>query len=84
MDEFIASMSQEQREQAMLDASLFRTCFETDAGKLVLDKLEQFTIEQPVVHANSTQFGAGIREGQNSIVRYIQKQIKLAREGFDE
>lgn len=59
-------------------AGQFQECFSTDAGQYVLDRLKSITIDKPVLNPNSTQFGAGIREGQNNIVRQIIDQLSLA------
>lgn len=59
-------------------AGQFQECFGTDAGKYVLDRLKSITVDRPVLNPNSTQFGAGIREGQNTIVRQIMEQLSLA------
>lgn len=59
-------------------AGQFHECFSTDAGQYVLDRLKSITIDKPVLNPNSTQFGAGIREGQNNIVRQILDQLALA------
>tara|TARA_R100001377_G_C3136341_1_gene91115 strand:- start:332 stop:625 length:294 start_codon:yes stop_codon:yes gene_type:complete len=59
-------------------AGQFQECFNTDAGKYVLDRLKSITVDRPVLNPNSTQFGAGIREGQNAIVRQIMEQLSLA------
>jgi len=59
-------------------ASQFYQCFSSEAGQFVINRLKAITIERPVLYANSTQFSAGIREGQNQIVRQILEQIKLA------
>jgi hypothetical protein len=72
------------REKALDRAGLFLTTFSTDTGKLVLDILKSTTIDRPVIKPDSTQFGAGIREGQNDIVRQILDQIRLAKEGFHD
>jgi len=40
--------------------------------------LKSITIDKPVLNPNSTQFSAGIREGQNNIVRQIIDQLSLA------
>lgn len=61
-------------------ASRFHECFRTDAGQYVLARLRSVTLDKPVLNANSSQFGAGIREGQNSIVRQILEQIDLAEQ----
>lgn len=59
-------------------AGQFQECFSTDAGQYVLNRLKSITIDKPVLNPNSTQFGAGIREGQNNIVRQILDQLALA------
>ena len=59
-------------------AGQFQECFSTDAGQYVLDRLKSITIDKPVLNPNSTQFSAGIREGQNNIVRQIIDQLSLA------
>lgn len=74
----------DQRDRALERARLFSTTFSTEAGQLVLKILKQTTIDRPVIKPDSTQFGAGIREGQNDIVRQILDQIRLAKEGFNE
>ena len=74
----INKMRAENEAKAQEIASQFHKCFSSDAGKFVLDRLTAITIDRPVLYANSTQFSAGIREGQNQIVRQILEQIKLA------
>ena len=59
-------------------AGQFQECFSTDAGQYVLNRLKSITIDKPVLNPNSTQFGAGLREGQNNIVRQIMDQLSLA------
>lgn len=61
-------------------AGRFHECFRTDAGQFVLARLRAVTLDKPVLNAGSSQFGAGIREGQNSIVRQILEQIELAEQ----
>jgi hypothetical protein len=58
-------------------AGQFQECFSTDAGQYVLNRLKSITIDKPVLNPNSTQFGAGLREGQNNIVRQIIDQLSL-------
>jgi len=55
--------------------------FSTDAGKATLARLVKVTIDRPVLFGGSTKFAAGIREGQNDLVRQILQQIKIAKEG---
>ena len=59
-------------------AGRFYECFSTEAGEFVLERLKEITLNRSVLNANSTQFGAGIREGQNMLVRQILDQIVLA------
>ena len=72
------ALTPEQEKQAMEVASLFRQTFTTEAGKKVLEILDNQCLRRPVVTPDSTQFQAGIREGQNDIVRQIHAQIELA------
>lgn len=58
-------------------AGQFQECFSTDSGQYVLNRLKSITIDKPVLNPNSTQFGAGLREGQNNIVRQIMDQLSL-------
>ncbi len=65
--------------QRSLDIN-FKRCFETEAGKKVLEHLRAITIEQPAwVPGADPSFGFA-REGQNSIVRDIEQRIKRANE----
>lgn len=76
--EALKKVQDEQQAKAMEIASQFHQCFSTDAGQYVLDRLKTITIDRPVLNPNSTQFGAGMREGENGIVRQILAQIELA------
>jgi hypothetical protein len=59
---------------------LFKRCFDSEAGKKVLEHLETITIDQPAwVPGADPSFGYA-REGQNSIVREIQQRMKRANE----
>ncbi len=58
----------------------FHQCFRTDAGQFVLAKLKEATVDKPVLDANSSQFGAGIREGQNNLFRQIMAEITKAEQ----
>lgn len=78
--EFIEQQKAEQEAKAREIASMFHQCFSTDAGKFVLDRLKSVTLDRPVLSDTSTQFGAGIREGQNSIVRQIVEQMEIAKQ----
>ncbi len=77
----MSSNEHEQERAARECASRFLECFSTDAGQYVLNRLTTITLDRPVLSASSTKFGAGIREGQNDLVRQILQQMKIAREG---
>ena len=78
--EAIQKTREENEKKAREIASHFFRCFSTDDGQYVLNRLKEITIDRPVLNANSTQFGAGMREGQNMIVRQILDQMKIAEE----
>ena len=78
--EALKKAQKEQQAKAMEIASQFHQCFSTDAGQYVLERLKTVTINRPVLDPNSTQFGAGMREGENSLVRQILAQIELAEQ----
>lgn len=46
--------------------------FNTEEGAALLEHLRETFINRPVLTADSTPMGAGIREGQNSLVRYLE------------
>jgi len=59
---------------------VFVRCFSTKEGQLVLEHLRNVTIEQPTfIPGSDSSFGFH-REGQNSIVREIERRIKRGRE----
>ena len=58
----------------------FKRCFDSEAGKKVLEHLQTITVDQPAwVPGADPSFGYA-REGQNSLVREIQQRIKRANE----
>ena len=58
----------------------YKRCFDTEAGKKVLENLRAITIEQPAwIPGADPSFGYA-REGQNSLVREIEQRIKRANE----
>ena len=66
------------------DAKIFHAAFSKGNGAKALKILRDMTIEQPCfnpeVGENAARMGF-TREGQNSIVRYIEQQMQLAEEG---
>lgn len=63
-----------------LDMLVYET-FNTDAGKKLLKWMVQQTVLRPTVTATSTSFQAGIREGQNDLVRQLLAMIERTRKG---
>ena len=53
--------------------------FASVAGKKLLRWMVQRTVLKPTVTANSTEFQAGIREGQNDFVRQLLAMIQRAK-----
>jgi hypothetical protein len=76
--EEIQKLKAEGEQKARDIAGRFYGCFSTEDGQFVLNRLKEITLDRPVLNANSTQFGAGMREGQNAIVRQILDQLALA------
>lgn len=73
--------------KALLDSALhFKATFGTASGRMVLAELIAMTIDKPCFVPNEglkpEQMGFA-REGQNSIVRYIQQKIKTAEGSQD-
>jgi len=76
------------QEQILETARLYYRVFDTPDGRQLIDELRQSTIEIPGVRVTGTFGGAEInmtvpewmmfREGQNSVVRHIELQMKIA------
>ena len=78
--EELARVKEENEAKVQERARMFYQCFSTDAGQRVLDHLVDISLERRVLKADSTQFSAGIREGENNMVRYIRHQVRQAGE----
>jgi len=76
----VQKLKAESAKKARDIASRFYGCFSTEDGQFVINRLKDITLGRPVLNANSTQFGAGMREGQNTIVRQILDQIAIAEQ----
>lgn len=76
----VQQLKAESEKKARDIASRFYGCFSTEDGEFVLNRLKEITLDRPVLNPNSTQFGAGMREGQNAIVRQILDQIAIAKQ----
>jgi len=80
-------LEQEQKEQAEVSKQeydeiniLYQKCFNTAAGKKVLEHLKKCTLSQPCWIPSPGNDGVHhgfIREGQNSVVRSIVERINI-------
>ncbi len=61
-----------------LDMAFVR-CFSTKEGQIVLEHLRKTTIEQPTWYPGEDASHGFAREGQNSIVREIERRITRGR-----
>ena len=61
-----------------LDRAFVR-CFSTKEGQTVLEHLRKTTIEQPTWYPGEDASHGFAREGQNSIVREIERRITRGR-----
>lgn len=71
------ALAQKEREIDLI----YGKAFQTPTGKKVLEHLISITIDQPVMQVSEGFSGIMIgysREGQNALVRRIQKRIKNA------
>lgn len=66
-----------------LDQLCWRT-FNSVEGKRFLRWMVQQTILRPTFTANSSQFGAGIREGQNDLVRQLLAMCERSKNGVEK
>jgi hypothetical protein len=66
-------------EKANEIASMYYQCFNTDAGKYVLQNLAERFLTKPIVRPNEDIASMGIREGRADIVRQILNQIEYAK-----
>ncbi len=55
-------------------------CFSTPSGRKVMAHLRNMTIEQPCWYPGADASHGYSREGQDSIVRYIEQCIQRAKE----
>jgi hypothetical protein len=58
---------------------MYLRAFSTEAGQKVLRQLRMQTIEQPTWYPGEDASHGFAREGQNSLVREIERRIKRAR-----
>jgi hypothetical protein len=58
---------------------MFVRCFATEAGAEVLKYLKSMTLDQPSWYPGEEPSHGYAREGQNSIVREIERRIERGR-----
>lgn len=75
------TMSEEQQQQQLDHATMFRQCFAANAGQYVLEALVLKYLRTRIVEPHDTQFAAGIRQGHADVVRDILFLIELANTG---
>lgn len=80
LDESPAARGEAAEAQYRLDMAFART-FATEPGRVVLTHLRAMTIEQPAWVPGQHHSQGYMREGQNSIVREIERRIRRAAEG---
>ena len=81
----VSDEDQERRALNIYDEDcVIRDCFTKDAGPAALKILRSMTVDQPCfnpeVAMNPAEFGF-LREGQNSVIREIEKRIERAERG---
>jgi hypothetical protein len=65
--------------QASEIATMYFSCFGTDAGQRVLEDLVNKFLTKPVVRSGEDAFAQGIREGRCDLIRQILIQIEYAK-----
>lgn len=76
--EAITNREQEER-QASDIATMYFSCFGTDAGQRVLEDLVNKFLTKPIVRPGEDAFSQGIREGRSDLIRQILIQIEYAK-----
>lgn len=77
------SLAERQQTISRVSAVAYRI-LESEDGQELMKHLESTFLLVPVVTANATQFEAGIREGQNSLVRYLSWLAQEFRDSTNE
>jgi len=65
--------------QASEIATMYFSCFGTDAGQRVLEDLVNKFLTKPIVRPGEDAFAQGIREGRSDLIRQILIQIEYAK-----
>jgi hypothetical protein len=76
--EQITDRSKEQ-EKAQELATLYFTCFNTEAGRLVIDNLVEVFMTKPIVRSGEDAYAQGIRQGRYDVVSQIIQQVEYAK-----
>ena len=73
-----SDLTKHKKMQDELDLEFVR-CFSTEAGQVVLNYLKSVTLEQPGWYPGEDPSHGYAREGQNSIVREIERRVERGR-----
>jgi len=65
--------------QASEIATMYFSCFGTDAGQRVLEDLVNKFLTKPIVRPGEDNFAQGVREGRADLIRQILIQIEYAK-----
>jgi hypothetical protein len=65
--------------QASDIATMYFSCFGTDAGQRVLEDLVNKFLTKPIVRPGEDNFAQGVREGRADLIRQILIQIEYAK-----
>lgn len=81
MYEAAAAQSQAHFQQHLELASVYRVACATPAGRAMLEDLVRMFLMQRIVRPGDDQFSAGIRQGQQDVVRRVLSMIEFANSG---
>lgn len=77
--EAITNREQEERQSSDI-ATMYFSCFGTDAGQRVLDNMIETFMTKPVVRSGEDAYAQGIRQGRQDVVMQIIQQIEFAKD----
>jgi len=69
-----------EEQQALDIATMYFSCFGTDAGNIVLEAMIETFMTKPVVRSGEDAYAQGIRQGRQDVVMQIIQQIEFAKD----
>ena len=84
MSDFNSQADKAVKDKAIKDASMFANCFNNPAGEKVINHLKDKFVDVPMVVKGDDLLNAGLRQGQANLVRYIIKQLEIAKGAINE